>query len=543
MTRLRSLIKEVLSQESPYYIIQSLKTGSPKYIASVKGEKPSWVPDNRIKQAHKFATLEDAKNYLSKFDTKRTAFWHIYKRPSGDVGLGPDLKESKKDCNCGCGGCGKKAPVLTESKTKTTISEGLQYHIDKKVPLHESVYRIGSEKHFALINEARALWVRELINVSEDDQAILETHLGNFGLYETVNFEGEEYDIISKDGDWVYLRSIHDTQVGRKEIKVKEKDITINEAEVPLDLPMVNEEVDDYYFQNAKEKLSNAYQILGKETGQTRKGDKFLQINYIPKSSPQTQNPEFVKVFYDNDEDLKGLDLPMVNEDIYDKFLDDPKNPKGRAKAIISKFIKQYGEDASGMAVDRFAKQNNLKPEEKYILKYITKNDISISSKPGGPDFSALSEAKTLKNNDKYLGYSASEQIYYVIDSKTGKEVKHTENAMAQLYGSDWKEQIDEAKKKAKSKKKDPPLNKPKRGGSKAYYVYVRDPKTKKIKKVSFGSGGLRAKIKNKEARNAFAARHNCKNKKDRTKAGYWSCNLPRYAEQLGLGSKMNTFW
>ena len=94
-----------------------------------------------------------------------------------------------------------------------------------------------------------------------------------------------------------------------------------------------------------------------------------------------------------------------------------------------------------------------------------------------------------------------------------------------------------------KKKKKDPPIGKPKRGGSKAYYVYVRDPKTKKIKKVSFGSGGLRAKIKNKEARNAFAKRHNCKNKKDRTTAGYWSCNLPRYAEQLGLGSNMNTFW
>jgi hypothetical protein len=46
---------------------------------------------------------------------------------------------------------------------------------------------------------------------------------------ETVNFEGEEYDIVSKDGEWVYLRSIHDTQVGRKEIKVKEKDITMNE--------------------------------------------------------------------------------------------------------------------------------------------------------------------------------------------------------------------------------------------------------------------------------------------------------------------------
>ena len=33
------------------------------------------------------------------------------------------------------------------------------------------------------------------------------------------------------------------------------------------------------------------------------------------------------------------------------------------------------------------------------------------------------------------------------------------------------------------------------------------------------------------------------KTKKDRTKAGYWSCNLPRYASQLGLGANMNTFW
>ena len=98
---------------------------------------------------------------------------------------------------------------------------------------------------------------------------------------------------------------------------------------------------------------------------------------------------------------------------------------------------------------------------------------------------------------------------------------------------------LDEAKKK----KKDPPIGKPKRGGSKAYYVYVRDPKTKKIKKVSFGSGGLRAKINNPKARKAFAARHKCSQKTDRTKASYWSCRLPRYAKALGLGNNKNTFW
>jgi hypothetical protein len=100
-------------------------------------------------------------------------------------------------------------------------------------------------------------------------------------------------------------------------------------------------------------------------------------------------------------------------------------------------------------------------------------------------------------------------------------------------------QEIDEAE-----KKKTPALNKPKRGGSKKFYVYVRDPRTKKIKKVSFGdTTGLSAKINNPEARRAFAKRHDCANKKDKTKASYWSCRLPRYAKLLGLKSNFSGFW
>ena len=97
--------------------------------------------------------------------------------------------------------------------------------------------------------------------------------------------------------------------------------------------------------------------------------------------------------------------------------------------------------------------------------------------------------------------------------------------------------------KEAEKKKKNPPLGKPKRGGSKAYYVYVKDPKTKRIKKVSFGSGGLKAKINNPKARQAFAKRHRCSEKTDKTKASYWSCRLPRYASLLGLKSSFSGFW
>jgi len=91
---------------------------------------------------------------------------------------------------------------------------------------------------------------------------------------------------------------------------------------------------------------------------------------------------------------------------------------------------------------------------------------------------------------------------------------------------------------------KDVELNKPKVGGPKKYYVYVKDPKTGNVKKVTWGdTTGLKVKLNDKEARKSFAARHDCENAKDKTKASYWACNLPRYAKQLGLSGGGNFFW
>ena len=94
------------------------------------------------------------------------------------------------------------------------------------------------------------------------------------------------------------------------------------------------------------------------------------------------------------------------------------------------------------------------------------------------------------------------------------------------------------------SEEKDVELNKPKVGGPKKYYVYVKDPSTGNIKKVTWGdTTGLKVKLNDKEARKSFAARHDCENAKDRTKASYWACNLPRYAKQLGLSGGGNFYW
>lgn len=78
---------------------------------------------------------------------------------------------------------------------------------------------------------------------------------------------------------------------------------------------------------------------------------------------------------------------------------------------------------------------------------------------------------------------------------------------------------------------KDVKLNKPMRqsGGGKKYKVYVKNPKTGRVKKISFGDAGLKTKSGNKKRAKSFAARHNCEKKNDKMKAGYWACRLPRY--------------
>lgn len=94
----------------------------------------------------------------------------------------------------------------------------------------------------------------------------------------------------------------------------------------------------------------------------------------------------------------------------------------------------------------------------------------------------------------------------------------------------------------SKDKKKNPPLGKPKRGGSKKFYVYVRDKG--KVKKISFGdTSGLSAKINNPEARRAFAKRHKCGTGEPKTSARYWSCRLPRFSKLLGLKGSFSGFW
>ena len=76
-------------------------------------------------------------------------------------------------------------------------------------------------------------------------------------------------------------------------------------------------------------------------------------------------------------------------------------------------------------------------------------------------------------------------------------------------------------------------LNDPIRGGSKKFYVYVKDGD--KVKKVSFGdTTGLSIKRDDPARRKSFRARHKCDYPGPKTKARYWSCY------QWRAGAKVN---
>lgn len=94
----------------------------------------------------------------------------------------------------------------------------------------------------------------------------------------------------------------------------------------------------------------------------------------------------------------------------------------------------------------------------------------------------------------------------------------------------------------ADKKKKAPKLNSPRRIGKndpgygrKKFIVHVKDPSTGNVKTITFGDPNLSIKANNPERRKSFLARHNCDSPGPRTKARWWSCNLHRYKDQLGL--------
>jgi hypothetical protein len=200
-------------------------------------------------------------------------------------------------------------------------------------------------------------------------------------------------------------------------------------------------------------------------------------------------------------------------------------------KKIIKEVLEQYSEATLIL-------KKNVEISES--LQYHIDNKMTLTNNVfrmySEKYFDLVNEVRDLYNEGKI---DLNEEDRLMVESDLGIKVKVGReyvylDAPYVVESETDEEMLDEAKHRGKNVK----LNKPFRtsGGPKKFAVYVKS-KSGGIKKVSFGDPNLRVRNKNKGAAKSFRARHKCDQKKDRTTAGYWSCNVGRYAKQLGLSS------
>lgn len=185
-------------------------------------------------------------------------------------------------------------------------------------------------------------------------------------------------------------------------------------------------------------------------------------------------------------------------------------------------------------------KYNEIPENIKEAIEYHSNNNIMLLEnvfRYGSEKyFEMINEARYLYENNKYTPLNEMDEE--LLKSDLGKFNFYNE----EIVPLDFPMLLE-----AEYEGREVELNKPKRGGSKKYYVYVNNPETGNVNKVEFGAedGGqnLSVKINDPEARKNFAKRHKCKDKKDKTTPGYWSCRLPRFAKSLGLSGGGNYWW
>lgn len=146
--------------------------------------------------------------------------------------------------------------------------------------------------------------------------------------------------------------------------------------------------------------------------------------------------------------------------------------------------------------------------------------------------FNMVNEVRELHNQGKI---KLNDDDLALIETDLGKKVKLSNGDEVYLDAPVYEyDDLQEAEHRGKKVNLNKPFRTP--GGPKKFAVYVKTPKGT-VKKVTFGYPGLKVRNANKKAAKSFRARHKCDQKKDRTTAGYWSCNVGRYAKQLGLSS------
>jgi len=246
--------------------------------------------------------------------------------------------------------------------------------------------------------------------------------------------------------------------------------------------------------------------------------DKDIDVDVDVDKDVDVEEPNFDDEEGGDDEDLSFGDDEELEEGFYEESWVDPMELMEDIEVSENLYYHLENKIALGEGVFRYGSDN-------YVKLYTEVKDLHEKG------------LITLNENDEKLIEDFSNQTIIIEGETILLNLIIEDNGEYILEGDKYKGQK---------------TNSPSRGagGGKAYKVFVPGcaAKTKSnprgIKKISFGSGGLKAKLNNKDAKKSYNARHGCSKGRhnDKCKAGYWSCRLPRYAKKLGL-SGGGTWW
>lgn len=220
-----------------------------------------------------------------------------------------------------------------------------------------------------------------------------------------------------------------------------------------------------------------------------------------------------------------ALDLPMLNEEVTttDKMLTVLSVIDGKRNLANDQLSQLFKDNVGGtfyIYTNEEGEYENLKPISKQdAFKYIDyynsrlKKDYKREEKLGAELGILGIESELMFNKGEF---QTDPSVFSVNESE-----------------------LDEAEYRGK----DVALNKPKRGGPKKFVVYTKNAKGNVVKVNFGGTTGLNVKIDEPGARASFAARHKCAQKKDKTKPGYWACNIGRYWKSLGGKRNFSGYW
>ena len=169
-------------------------------------------------------------------------------------------------------------------------------------------------------------------------------------------------------------------------------------------------------------------------------------------------------------------------------------------------------------------------------LKYHLDNNLTLNENIfriySDSYFNLINEVRELYQYG-YIHLNSDDR--WLVESDLGKSVILENGEVVWLDAPiEIEEPLTEMKHRGKNVRLNSPFRTP--GGPKKFAVYVKSPGGN-VKKVTFGDPNLRVRNASKARAKSFRARHKCDQKKDRTKAGYWACNVSRYRKKLGLKS------